>query len=881
VSKKASKHVVEDRVIRAMNGIGSASHLQAALGGQYTVERELGGGGMSHTYVARDTALDRRVVIKVLPPDLAATVSHDRFRREILVSASLQHPNIVGILTAGEVDRLPYFTMPFVDGESLRARIQRNGPLSVAHAVSILRDVARALAYAHERGIVHRDIKPDNVLLTAGAAVVADFGVSKALASARVRRHHSGEHDATITTAGTALGTPAYMAPEQAAGDPHSDHRADLYAFGVMAYEMLLGQAPFADRSPAQLLAAHISEQPRHVATARNDIPRALADLVMRCLEKEPTRRPQSATDVAVSLEDPAMVSGAFASAPALPVPAKRRPAALLVGIGALAAAAVLVVGFLATQAGGDRNAATTVPTVPLALADARALAVLPLVSLSADSADAYLADGITDELISALSRIGGFRVASRTAAQAAREGGAAPRDIAAKLNVANLLEGTVQRQGTRVRVAIRLVNATDGFTVWSDVFDEENKDLFALQEAVASAVADALTEELGPTPVAAVPAAKPAAAAAVASGTADPVAYDHYLRGRALFQRRDAATLRQALTEFESAVKRDNDFARAHAGIASVFAVLPIYTGSDPAATVERGLSAANTAVRLDAASAEGFAARGALQMSRWQFDDAHSDLRRALEIDPENPLALQWMGELHLMRGNDRGAEDALARASLLDPATPVIGSVRAIAHRATGTVDSALAIARRSVDFDPSLVGPRLIYGTLLLDDGRLREALKELEAARTLQPNVPITLGTLGAAYAKAGDRVQAEEIVARLESMAQSPRAPSSIAKIKLALGDNDGALTWLRRAADARDPAFTSEPLTLRMWDPVRADPRFAEIVRRVGLGQQVIVRPPPATPPRGGPASDSLRRGPNAGGLPPRAGSPPPPPAA
>src|SRR5690606_32091249 len=319
----------------SMSNLGSPERLQAALHDAYIIERELGGGGMSRTYVAREVALGRRVVIKVLPPDLAATVSHDRFRREILVSASLQYPNIVGILSTDEVDGLPYFTMPFVDGESLRMRIERFGPLSVAQTVSILRDVARALAYAHERGVVHRDIKPDNVLLTAGAAVVADFGVAKALSSARVPI--SGEHDGTITRAGTALGTPAYRAPEQCAGDPNVDHRADLYAFGVMAYEMLTGASPFGTRTPAQLMAAHISEVPSHIALKRPDVPRALAELIMRCLEKEPARRPANATDVAQSLEDPAMVSGAFASAPALPATVVTTPAPMarwgLVGV--------------------------------------------------------------------------------------------------------------------------------------------------------------------------------------------------------------------------------------------------------------------------------------------------------------------------------------------------------------------------------------------------------------------------------------------------------------------------------------------------------------------------------------------------------------------
>jgi serine/threonine-protein kinase len=238
--------------------------LQDVLGAAYRVQRELGGGGMSRVFVARDTALERDVVVKVLSPELAATVSVDRFRREILLAATLQHPHIIGVLGAGELDGLPYFTMPYVDGESVRARLQREGRLTVGETVSILRDVARALAFAHERGIVHRDIKPDNILLSGGAAAVSDFGVAKALESARPSafgpRPSAGSH--TITLVGTSLGTPEYMAPEQAAADPSIDGRADVYSLGITAYEMLTGTSPFRGRSPQQLLAAQLTEAP-------------------------------------------------------------------------------------------------------------------------------------------------------------------------------------------------------------------------------------------------------------------------------------------------------------------------------------------------------------------------------------------------------------------------------------------------------------------------------------------------------------------------------------------------------------------------------------------------------------------------------------------
>jgi len=276
--------------------------LQTALGAAYRVERELGGGGMSRVFLAEETRLARRVVVKVLPPELAAEISVDRFNREIQLSASLQHPHIVPLLAAGGEADVLYYTMPFVEGEALRTRLAREGELPVRDAVRILKDVADALAYAHARGIVHRDIKPDNVLLSGNHAVVADFGVAKAVSQAKGQ---SG-----LTSVGVALGTPAYMAPEQAAGDPNIDHRADIYAFGAMAYEMLGGRPPFTGLSPHQMLAAHITEPVPPLTDARPSVPPALAELVMRCLEKNPPDRPQTAAEVYQVLDSLATTSG-------------------------------------------------------------------------------------------------------------------------------------------------------------------------------------------------------------------------------------------------------------------------------------------------------------------------------------------------------------------------------------------------------------------------------------------------------------------------------------------------------------------------------------------------------------------------------------------
>jgi len=290
--------------------------LQHTLGTAYTLERELGGGGMSRVFVAEETALGRKVVVKVLPPEVAADVNADRFKREIQLAARLQHPHIVPLLSAGEMDGVPYYTMPFVEGESVRARLGRTGALAITEVIGILRDVAKALAYAHEHGIVHRDIKPDNVLLSGGSATVTDFGIAKALAASK-RPEGDGPKDPTLTQLGASLGTPAYMAPEQAAADPSTNHRADIYAFGCMAYELLAGRPPFIEKSPQRLLAAQMSDTPKPITALRLDTPDALAELVMRCLEKDPDARPQHARDV-VQVLDNVTSGGGYAAMPAI-----------------------------------------------------------------------------------------------------------------------------------------------------------------------------------------------------------------------------------------------------------------------------------------------------------------------------------------------------------------------------------------------------------------------------------------------------------------------------------------------------------------------------------------------------------------------------------
>lgn len=791
--------------------------LERTLGDSYSFERELKAGGMSRVFLAMDRQLGREVVIKVLPPEIAAEVSAERFRREIQFAAKLQHPHIVPLLSSGEVSGMPYFTMPFVEGESLRARLTRVGELPLPEAVHILREVASALGYAHKHGVVHRDIKPDNVMLTDEFALVTDFGVAKALSEST-----KPARGATLTGRGMTLGTPAYMAPEQAAADPTVDHRADIYAFGVMAYEMLTGSLPFAGRSTQATLVAHVIDKPEAVERRRPGLPHVLATLVMRCLEKRPADRPQSAAELLQLLDSLGISHGPGSTG----VVDRRRKRQII----AVVATAIVIgglVAYAARQRGSDQARQSG--------GDLNSVAVLPLANVGGDVRDEYFSDGMTDELANALSKLPGLRVASRTSAYAFKgKKDVDVSEIGRRLHVQAILEGTVRRSGDRLRVGAQLTNVSDGLAMWSDTYERRASDVFAVQDDIARAIADALKLKLG---------GRASELSSTSRGTESLVAYDSYLRGRYFWNHRGAANLRKALAYFEESIAKDSGFARAYAGLAITYAILPEYTDAPPPDALARIRWAASRALALESSLAEAHTALGLASVHAWNFQAGEAEYRKAIALDPQYPTAHQWYGELLYHTGRIDLSLVEIRRALALDPLAPILPDALGYVLTLAGRYDEAISEFSKADEIAPGLGLTRQLLADAYLQTGKTQKGVEEMERAARLDGETPLIKGKLCLAYGIAKRTEEARKLLNEIEARAQKERA-SWVARAicQLGLGNRAAALDAMDAAVKNHEIAvFTAySPLLDRTWDPLRDDPRWIGILRSANLSDYI-----------------------------------------
>jgi len=727
---------------------------------------------MSHVFLATELRFGRDVVIKVLHEDIAGALSAERFEREIQVAARLQHPHIVPLLTAGDAGELLYYTMPFVRGETLRDRLVRDGRLQIAEAVRIAREVADALACAHRSGVVHRDIKPENVFLSGGHAVVGDFGIARAISASNTRTNEN----AGLTQVGTSLGTPAYMSPEQAAGESEIDGRSDIYSLGCMLYEMLAGRQPFTGPSVAAVIAKRFMETPSPLRTIDGVIPLALEQVVSCALAREPGDRYATAE---LLLEALASIGTARVSSP-------------------------------------DET-----PSV----------AVLPFTNTSGNIDDEYFSDGMTEEVINALAQLPGLRVAARTSSFAFKGARADLRTIAEQLGVKSILEGGVRRVGNKVRISAQLIGAADGLHLWSERYDDDLSDVFALQDRIAQSIANALRQKLqtrdrdgsitGGRPL------------MLERSPVNPAAYDAYLRGRFLFEQHRAL---EALASFERAAEIDPTFARARAWIALTNTLAANLAMLPALVAYPRARAAADHALSLDPDLAEARLSRCVVALwFDWERGRAEALARDLVAVAPEMPHAHELLGWSISVTTRVEEGLASMAHAYALDPLSDFMLCNFAMHLILVGKATCAVEELERGLVRSPENASTHALKGFALFAVGHFTQANAAFERSRDLAPQRHFS-ARHACVLAEVGRADEARAMVADAELRAASGAgSPFDIGCAHHWLGDDTSAFEWLERSFQAREFLLIWMHLDPRLRR-LHGDPRFESLIRRVGI---------------------------------------------
>ncbi len=791
--------------------------LAEALGDRYRLVRELGRGGMATVWLAQDLKHDRPVALKVLLPELAASLGAERFLREIHTAGRLQHPHILPVLDSGHTPtpggpELLWYTMPCVEGETLRERLRRERQLPVDEALRIGQEIALALDHAHRHGVIHRDVKPENILL-ADQALLADFGIARALSE-----------EGRITETGMTLGTPAYMSPEQATATRELDGRSDIYSLGCVLYEMLAGEAPHSAPSAQAIIGRRLSEPAPPLRRARPAASEEVGRTVATALALIPADRFRTAGEMAEALEGARAQGRRGAGAPG-----RWRRALLLVGLLAALAVGTFGIRMLPWRAGAPKAAEESARVSgPAAAEDHRpSVAVLPLVNLSPDRENEYFSDGMTEELITALGKVEGLRVAARTSAFAFKGKEADVREIGAKLNVGTVLEGSVRRAGRRLRLSAQLVSTKDGYHLWSEEYDRELADVFAVQDDLARAIVAALQVTLQPS----------RGGGLVKTSTADLEAHDLYLQGRFQWNRRTYESLPEAVRYFERAIARDSAYGEAYASLAEVYVLLPLYGASPAGYAYPRARAAALRALTLDSTLGNAHAALGVVrEVYDYDWAGAERELRRAIVLDPGYATGHQWYAEYLSVVGRDAEARQEAERAVALDPLSPIVRVDQALTLARGRHLAEAIAVLRRVVETNPDFVAARNQLGWAYLGVGRLQEAVAELETAMRMS-NGRTGIGRLAYAYARLGRTDSARALTRVLsERFRRDSVVPYGVAVGYAGVGDHGRALEWLERAVDEHDPSVALYLRIDPLLDSLRSDARFKRLVHRVGL---------------------------------------------
>ena len=712
--------------------------IRDALNSTYSIDRELGRGGMATVYLAQDAKHERLVALKVLHPDLAASLGPERFLREIKLAARLNHPHILPLHDSGDAEGFLYYVMPYVEGESLRERLDRDHQLPIEEAVHHGRAIASALDYAHRQGIVHRDIKPENVMLYEGEAMVMDFGIAKAVSAAGPE---------TITQTGMMIGTPAYVSPEQAAGETNLDGRSDQYSLGCVVYEMLTGQRPFTGPTPQAVMAKRFTETVTPPRSLRSAIPEPVERAVTRAMSTDISQRYKTSSQ------------------------------------------------FAQTLGSGSLTTPTDTATMPQpTISSAKSVAVLPFSNMSNDADNEYFADGMAEEIINALSKIQSLRVASRTVSFALKGKNEDLAEVGKKLRVSTVLDGSVRRMGNRLRISAQLVNVADGYQLWSERYDREMEDVFAIQDDISQAIVKALRVILSEGEKKQIEKAR----------AVNVQAYDYYLRGRQHFHQLRRKSLEYAKQMFNKAIEIDPEYARAHAGVADCYSLLYTYFDARDF-NLRQAMTASTRALELEPELAEAHVARALAVSLNKLWDEAEVEFETALRLDPKLFDAVKSYARSCLAQGKFEEAVRLFERGGILHPED----------YETPGFIGQALAGLGKKEE-----------------SDAAYRRQVDLIDHQLELNPTDTRALILGGVANANVGNEQRAVELTERAIAVDQEdPMLLYNAACTFARLGRTDDALVALEHAVEQGwgDKAWLEHDSDL---DSIRSAPRYQAIVQ-------------------------------------------------
>jgi eukaryotic-like serine/threonine-protein kinase len=735
------------------------TRLNAALTGRYTLERELGRGGMATVYLADDLKHHRKVALKVLRPELGSILGAERFAREIRVAAGLTHPHILPLYDSGEAAGLLFYVMPYVRGENLRQRLARERQLPVEEAIGLTRQVAAALEHAHEHGLIHRDVKPENILLHEGVAMVTDFGIALAAGV---------DGDQRLTGTGLMLGTPHYMSPEQAAGERVLDARSDVYSLACVLYELLAGEPPFTGPTAQAVIVKRFTTQAQGVRRLRPGVPAGVEAAIQRALSRVPADRPASAAG--------------FAQALSVPGPAPARPASI---------------------------------------------AVLPFQNLSPDPENEFFADGMTEDVIAQLSKIRSLRVIGRGSVMRFKQRKESLQEVGATLDVATVLEGSVRRAGSRVRIVSQLIDVDSDRHLWAETYDRELTDIFEIQSDVAMQIASALEAELSHEERREIR----------KEPTDDLEAYQLYLQGQHCIHRWTGEGLKLGLGYLEEAVARDPAYALAHAAIAKAYTDvgLGVMGATPPDEAFARAKLASDRALALEPRLAEAHAALGHLKyVCDYDWTGAEAELKLAIELNPNSGDVYDIYGLLLSAQERYDEAIEAQRRAHELDPLKHRMDLVTT--YLRAGRHEEALRAITRVLAVEPLLPLAHATLGWVHLLSGRGEEGVAALLHAVELSPDNTLYRAQLGQAYARVGQTEPARQILRELEELSHVRYvSPYHLAFVYTGLGDYEQALDWLERAYAERAGGIFGIKGSF-LFAPLKQHPRFRALLAKLNL---------------------------------------------